>query len=211
MKTMQEGLAEILTRSPVMPVLTIEDAHDAVPIAQALAAGGIAAVEITLRTPAGLAAIRAIAAGAPDIVVGAGTVLSPTAYAAAAEAGARFCVAPGATPALSAFAKGSSAVFLPGAATASEAMVLLEAGYALQKFFPAAQAGGTALLSAWAAPLPDIRFCPTGGITAATAPDYLKLPNVVCVGGSWLVPKEAVKAKDWRRITALAAEAAALR
>jgi 2-dehydro-3-deoxyphosphogluconate aldolase/(4S)-4-hydroxy-2-oxoglutarate aldolase len=204
-------LASILSAAPVVPVLTVEDWTSAVPLARALVAGGLPAIEITLRTPAALKAIRAVAAEVEGALAGAGTVLSRAQLEEAAEAGARFAVSPGASPGLLAAAAGSALPLLPGAATASEAMALLELGYSLQKFFPAEAAGGPAVLKALAAPLPGVRFCPTGGIDAKNARAYLSLPNVVCVGGSWVAPREAVETSDWGRIEALAREAAALR
>jgi 2-dehydro-3-deoxyphosphogluconate aldolase/(4S)-4-hydroxy-2-oxoglutarate aldolase len=204
-------LASILSAAPVVPVLTIDDWKSAVPIARALVAGGLPAIEITLRTPAALKAIRAVAAEVEGAFAGAGTVLSRAQLEEAAEAGARFAVSPGASPGLLASAAGSALPLLPGAATASEAMALLELGYSLQKFFPAEAAGGTALLKALAAPLPGVRFCPTGGIDAKNARTYLALPNVICVGGSWVALKDAVEKGDWARIEALAREAAGLR
>ncbi|TCZ64792.1 bifunctional 4-hydroxy-2-oxoglutarate aldolase/2-dehydro-3-deoxy-phosphogluconate aldolase [Roseicella aquatilis] len=204
-------VAEILALGPVIPVVTVGDARGAVPLARALVEGGVRVIEVTLRTPAALDAIRRIAAEVPEAVVGAGTVLGADQVEAALEAGAAFLVSPGATEALVAAARRAAAPLLPGAATVSEAMRLLEAGFACQKFFPAAAAGGTAALAAIGAPLPQIRFCPTGGISAADAGSYLRLPNVACVGGSWLTPAEAVAAGDWGRVRALAQAAAALR
>lgn len=204
-------LVALFAGTPVVPVLTIETATSALPLARALLAGGLGVLEITLRTPAGLPAIAAIAREIEGAVVGAGTVLTPAQYEAAARAGARFVVSPGATPALLDAAAASSVPFLPAAATPSEAMALLERGHSFLKFFPAEPAGGIAYLKALAAPLPEIRFCPTGGIDAAKAALYLDLPNVLCVGGSWVAPGDAVAAGDWPRITALARAAAALR
>lgn len=208
--SLQEGLAEILALSPVVPVLTIEDAAQAVPLARALLEGGIGVVEVTLRTAAALDAIAAMA-GVPGMVVGAGTVLTPSQYEAVAAAGARFVVSPGSSEALLDAAARSGVPFLPGAATPSEVLVLLEQGYRLQKFFPAEPAGGIPMLKALAAPIPDVRFCPTGGVGIGNARDYLALPNVVCVGGSWLTPAPALAAGDWRSVTALAAEVATLK
>ncbi|MDE1959810.1 MAG: bifunctional 4-hydroxy-2-oxoglutarate aldolase/2-dehydro-3-deoxy-phosphogluconate aldolase [Xanthomonadaceae bacterium] len=207
----QHGLEAILRRGPVMPVVVIDDAAQALPLARALLAGGIRSIEITLRTPAALGAIRAIAAGVDGMAVGAGTVLSPADLEAAARAGAHFAVSPGSTPALRAATADRALPWLPGAATASEVMALREAGYRLQKFFPAAAAGGVALLRSLHGPLPDVRFCPTGGISAETAPDWLALSDVVCVGGSWLTPADRLRAADWRAIEALARQAVALR
>jgi 2-dehydro-3-deoxyphosphogluconate aldolase / (4S)-4-hydroxy-2-oxoglutarate aldolase len=203
-------LGALLAGTPVVPVLTIESVATALPLARALVAGGISVLEITLRTPAALEAIRAIAGEVEGAVVGAGTVLTPAQYQSAARAGAAFVVSPGATPALLEAAAASSVPFMPGAATASEVMRLLESGYRCLKFFPAEPAGGIPYLGALAAPLPEAAFCPTGGIDLERAPGYLALPNVVCVGGSWLAPRDAVVAGDWPRITALARAAAAL-
>jgi 2-dehydro-3-deoxyphosphogluconate aldolase/(4S)-4-hydroxy-2-oxoglutarate aldolase len=204
-------LCTLFAGTPVIPVLTVEGSASAVPLARALVAGGLRVLEITLRTPASLQALKAIAGEVEHAVVGAGTVLTPAQYEAAARAGARFVVSPGATPALLDAAASSAAPFLPGAATASEAMALLERGHTFLKFFPAEPAGGIAYLKALAAPLPEARFCPTGGIDAESAVLYLDLPNVPCVGGSWVAPGAAVAAGDWPRITALARAAAALR
>jgi 2-dehydro-3-deoxyphosphogluconate aldolase/(4S)-4-hydroxy-2-oxoglutarate aldolase len=202
--------AGICALAPVIPVLVIEDTGQAEGLARALVAGGLPVLEVTLRTPAALDAIRAMAA-VPGAVVGAGTLLAPEDVRAARAAGASFGVSPGATDRLLEACAAADLPLLPGAATASEVMALLETGYRVQKFFPAEAAGGAAALAALGAPLPQVAFCPTGGITAALAPAYLKLPNVACVGGSWVAPKAAVAAGDWARVTALAAEAAALR
>lgn len=204
-------LASLFAGTPVIPVLTLHDAAAAVPLARALVAGGLRVLEITLRTAAALPTIEAIAREVEEAVVGAGTVLSPAQYEAAARAGARFAVSPGATPALLDAAEASAVPLMAAAATPSEVMVLLERGHWFLKFFPAEPAGGVAYLRALAAPLPEARFCPTGGVDAATAPLYLDLPNVPCVGGSWVAPGDAVAAGDWARITALARAAAALR
>jgi 2-dehydro-3-deoxyphosphogluconate aldolase/(4S)-4-hydroxy-2-oxoglutarate aldolase len=205
------SLEAILKAAPVVPVLTIEDWQAAVPLARALVAGGLPAIEITLRTPAALEAIRAIAAEVEGAFVGAGTVLTREQYSAAAGAKARFVVSPGASSALVQAAEDIDVPLLPGASTATEAMTLLDYGYPILKFFPAGPAGGPAYLKALASPLPGVRFCPTGGVDAANAAEYLALPNVICVGGSWIAPKEAVAAADWPRIETLAREAAALR
>ncbi|MGK5557706.1 bifunctional 4-hydroxy-2-oxoglutarate aldolase/2-dehydro-3-deoxy-phosphogluconate aldolase [Actinomadura kijaniata] len=201
----------LLDLAPVVPVVVIDDADAAVPLAAALVAGGLPVIEVTLRTPAALTAIERIAAQVPDAVVGAGTIVRPRDAADAAAAGSRFLVSPGCTPALREAMTATGLPFLPGVSSASEAMALLEHGITALKFFPAEAAGGTAYLKSLGGPLPGIRFCPTGGITPATAPDYLALPNVGCVGGSWLTPADAVKDGDWDRIRALAAEAATLR
>jgi 2-dehydro-3-deoxyphosphogluconate aldolase / (4S)-4-hydroxy-2-oxoglutarate aldolase len=204
-------LENILRRAPVIPVVIIEDLKDAVPLARALVAGGLPVIEITLRTSAGLEAIRAISAEVPDAVVGAGTALSAAQFESAMAAGAKFVVSPGATDALLAAVAGADVRLLPGVATASEAMRLIERGYEFAKFFPAAASGGAAFLSSIASPLPQLKFCPTGGITLASAPDYLKLPNVVCIGGSWMVGRAAIAAGDWAGITAGAKAASVLK
>ncbi|MFE7628391.1 bifunctional 4-hydroxy-2-oxoglutarate aldolase/2-dehydro-3-deoxy-phosphogluconate aldolase [Streptomyces sp. NPDC057509] len=203
--------SSVLDLAPVVPVVVLEDAADAVPLARALVAGGLPAIEVTLRTAAALDAIRAIAAEVPDAVVGAGTVISPGNVSDTVAAGARFLVSPGWTDALLDAMQGSGLPFLPGVSTASEVVALLERGVTGMKFFPAEAAGGTAYLKALSAPLPQARFCPTGGISLASAPSYLALPNVGCVGGSWMVPGDAVAARDWGRVERLAAEAAELR
>ncbi|WP_246850031.1 bifunctional 4-hydroxy-2-oxoglutarate aldolase/2-dehydro-3-deoxy-phosphogluconate aldolase [Nocardioides xinjiangensis] len=200
----------LLSLVPVVPVVVIDDLAHAVPVARALVAGGLPVVELTLRTPVALDAIAAIAAEVPDILVGAGTVVSPSQVEQAVEAGAGFLVSPGSTPSLLAEMSACGLPFLPGTATVSEAMAVLEAGRTEMKFFPAEASGGAAYLRSLASPLPAARFCPTGGITAATAASYLALPNVGCVGGSWLTPADALAAGDWDRVRALAAEAAAL-
>jgi 2-dehydro-3-deoxyphosphogluconate aldolase / (4S)-4-hydroxy-2-oxoglutarate aldolase len=196
---------------PVLPVVVVDSLDQAVPVARALVAGGLPAIELTLRTPVALDAIRAIAAEVPDILVGAGTITTPDQAELAAEAGAQFLVSPGLTPSLLAAMQDTGLPFLPGTATASEVLAALEAGCTELKCFPAEAAGGAAYLKAIGGPLPTARFCPTGGITLAAAPTYLALPNVGCVGGTWLTPADALAAGDWARVTALAAEAAALR
>lgn len=195
---------------PVMPVVVARTPDEGVAIARALVAGGLPAIELTLRTPAALDAIRAIADEVPEILVGAGTITRPGHVKLAADAGARFLVSPGTTGSLLHAMQDSGLPFLPGVATLSEVLAALEAGCTELKFFPAEASGGTAFLKAAAGPVPAARFCPTGGITATTAPAYLALPNVGCVGGSWLTPPDAVASGDWDRISALAAEAAAL-
>ncbi|WP_372613409.1 bifunctional 4-hydroxy-2-oxoglutarate aldolase/2-dehydro-3-deoxy-phosphogluconate aldolase [Aquicoccus sp.] len=208
----QTGSAEILrlcTLAPVIPVLTIEDAAHAAPLARALVAGGLPVLEVTLRTPAAPDAILAMAR-VPGAVVGAGTVITPEDAITARDAGARFAVSPGATDRLLDACETVDLPLLPGAATASEAMRLSERGYHVQKFFPAEAAGGTDMLRAIGAPLPKIRFCPTGGITAQNAPEYLQLANVASVGGSWIAPVDAIAAQDWDRIERLARDAADL-
>jgi len=210
-ETKQQQVEATMRLAPVIPVVIIDDARHAVPMARALVAGGIPAIEVTLRTPAALDAIRAIAAEVEGAVVGVGTVLTPKDFHAAEQAGARFAVSPGVSPNLLAAADDSALPLLPGAATASEAMSLLERGYRYLKFFPAVPAGGTKLLGAWASPLPQLRFCPTGGISLTSAPDFLALPNVLCVGGSWLTPNDRLKSGDWSGIEQLAREAASLK
>ncbi|EKM98082.1 bifunctional 4-hydroxy-2-oxoglutarate aldolase/2-dehydro-3-deoxy-phosphogluconate aldolase, partial [Acidocella sp. MX-AZ02] len=203
----QEGLETIMKLAPVIPVVIIDDVADAVPLARALVQGGLKAIEITLRTPVALEAIRAVANEVEGAVAGVGTVLTAKHYKQAAKAGAQFAVSPGATRKLLDAAEDADLAPLPGIASASEAMVLIERGYRFAKFFPAEAAGGAPFLSSIASPLPQLQFCPTGGITPEIAPRYLKLPNVLCVGGSWMVKKELVAAKDWAAITKLAAEA----
>jgi 2-dehydro-3-deoxyphosphogluconate aldolase/(4S)-4-hydroxy-2-oxoglutarate aldolase len=204
-------IAEVIDEAVVIPVMVIHDPGKAVPLAEALAKGGLTVLEITLRTETALDAIEAITRALPEVTVGAGTVLNRAQMQAASDRGCRFAVSPGATPALLDAAEAVGMPFLPGAASASEAMALAERGYLRQKLFPAEAAGGMALLKSLAEPLPQIRFCPTGGIDAAKAPTYLALKNVACVGGSWVAPKDAVEAGDWARIERLAAEAVALR
>jgi len=207
----QNEVEATLKLAPVVAVVVIDDISAAVPLAKALVAGGIRAIEITLRTPVALDAIRAIAGEVEGAVVGSGTVLTPEDLRASERAGAKFAVSPGATDTLCAAADASVLPWLPAAATASEAMALFERGYRFQKFFPAVPAGGVSLLRGWAAPLPGIKFCPTGGITAATAPEFLASPNVVCVGGSWLSPKDLLRAGDWQKVEALARAAATIK
>jgi 2-dehydro-3-deoxyphosphogluconate aldolase/(4S)-4-hydroxy-2-oxoglutarate aldolase len=201
--------AEICRLAPVVPVLVIEDLAHAKPLAEALVAGGLPALEVTLRTPCALDAIRAMA-DVPGGIVGAGTLLTPADVRAAKAAGARFGVSPGATPALLDACAEEGLPLLPGAVTASEVMALLERGYTVQKFFPAEQSGGAPFLKSIGSPIPQVKFCPTGGIGPKNAPDYLALKNILCVGGSWVAPKEAMAAGNWAEITRLAAEAAKL-
>ncbi|MFF9864154.1 bifunctional 4-hydroxy-2-oxoglutarate aldolase/2-dehydro-3-deoxy-phosphogluconate aldolase [Streptomyces sp. NPDC013953] len=208
---MTSAAPSALGHAPVLPVVVIDDAADAVPLARALVAGGLTAIEVTLRTAAAPAAIRAIADGVPGAVVGAGTVLSAGAVAEAVAAGARFLVSPGWTDGLLEAMAASGVPFLPGVSTASEVVALLERGVSTMKFFPAEAAGGIAYLKSMAGPLPRARFCPTGGISPASAPAYLALPNVACVGGTWMLPPDALAARDWARVESLAREAAALR
>ncbi|GAA4211040.1 MULTISPECIES: bifunctional 4-hydroxy-2-oxoglutarate aldolase/2-dehydro-3-deoxy-phosphogluconate aldolase [Microbispora] len=204
-------MSNLLDLAPVVPVVVLDDAESAVPLARALVAGGLPVIEVTLRTPAALDAIRRIAAEVPEAVIGAGTVRSPEDVESAVAAGSRFLVSPGTTPGLLAAMLASGVPFLPGVATATEAMTLAERGVRELKFFPAEPAGGVSYLKALSGPLPDVRFCPTGGITPASALSYLALSNVGCVGGSWLTPRSLVSAGDFARIEKLAAEAAALR
>jgi 2-dehydro-3-deoxyphosphogluconate aldolase / (4S)-4-hydroxy-2-oxoglutarate aldolase len=202
--------SQLLEISPVIPVVVIDDVADAVPLAEALLSGGIRVIELTLRTPVALAAISAVRSAVPDIIVGAGTVTSPALAARSAEAGASFLVTPGSTPAVLDACFATGLPFLPGASTVSEAMALAERGLTALKFFPAEAAGGVNYLKSIGGPLPGLRFCPTGGISLASAPSYLALKNVGCVGGSWLTPADALAAKDFARISTLAKEAAAL-
>lgn len=200
---------DICAMAPIVPVLVVENTADAVPLAQALVAGGLPALEVTLRTPAALDVIREMATVSGG-VVGAGTLLTPADVRAAKAAGARFGVAPGATDILLQACLDEDLPLLAGAATATEAMRLLEMGYTIQKFFPAEASGGASALKAIGAPLPQVRFCPTGGVTLQNAPDYLALSNTICAGGSWVAPKNLVASGAWDRITALAHEASQL-
>lgn len=208
---LSEAVIPLLELAPVIPVLRIDDPGSAVPLAAALAEGGLRVLEITLRTEHGLGAIGAIARALPEVVVGAGTVLTVEQLASLQGTGCRFVVTPGFTPRLLDAAERQDIPFLPAAVTPAEVMMLLERGYVRQKFFPAEPAGGVPMLRSIREPLPQVSFCPTGGIDLAKAPSYLALPNVICVGGSWVAPADAVRAKDWPRITRLAAEASALR
>lgn len=204
-------MTSLLDISPVLPVVVVDDVATAVPLARALSDGGVPVVEVTLRSDAALDAIRAIVAEVPGIRVGAGTVCSAEQVKLAGEAGAQFLVSPGATDRLLDALQGSELPFLAGTATPSDMLRLLERGIIEAKLFPATAVGGAALLRAVAGPLPQLRFCPTGGITFNTAREYLSLPNVGCVGGTWLAPKSLVGSGDWAAISRLAAEAAALR
>ncbi|MBV9993579.1 MAG: bifunctional 4-hydroxy-2-oxoglutarate aldolase/2-dehydro-3-deoxy-phosphogluconate aldolase [Caulobacteraceae bacterium] len=204
-------IVEILGLAPVMPVVTIADPRQAGALARALAAGGLRAIEVTLRTPAALEAIAAIASEAPEALPGVGTALTPKHLEEAAKAGARFAVSPGATPTLLDAARSGPLPYLPAIATASELMAAMERDYSTFKFFPAAACGGPAALKALAGPFPDARFCPTGGIDAESAPAYLALTNVLCVGGSWVVPAPAVARGDFAEIEQLARAAAGLK
>lgn len=206
-----QELVRILTAAPVVPVLTLDSVKTAVPLARALVAGGLTAIEVTLRTAGALDCIRAIADEVPGSNVGAGTVLDDKQLGEAVRAGAKFLVSPGASPKLLAAGLDAAVPFLPGVATAGEAMTLSEAGLTILKFFPAEAAGGATYLKQLAAPLPHIRFCPTGSLSPKNAGDYLALPNVICVGGSWVAPAEAVSQGNWTRVTALSREAVALK
>ena len=197
--------------APVSPVIVLNDVAHAVPMARALVAGGIRMLEVTLRTPQALACIEAIARAVPEAVVGAGTVRSKADAQAAANAGARFAVSPGYTSAVGQACRDAGLALLPGVATGSELMMAQVDGFTELKFFPAMQAGGPAMLKAWSGPFFDVRFCPTGGVSLQNAADFLALSNVVCVGGSWLVPADAMAQGDWMRITQLAADTQALR
>jgi 2-dehydro-3-deoxyphosphogluconate aldolase/(4S)-4-hydroxy-2-oxoglutarate aldolase len=203
-------MRNILDVSPVIPVVVLDDAAAAVPLARALVEGGVGIIEVTLRSPAALDAVRAIADAVPEILVGAGTVCSPAQVKAAAGAGAGFLVSPGSTDRLLDAFEDSGLPFLTGTATPSDMLRLQEREIHVAKLFPATAVGGTALLAAVYGPLPHLRFCPTGGITAATAPEFLALPNVGCVGGTWLTPRDRVAAADWPAITRLAQATAAL-
>lgn len=190
--------------APVIPVIVLNDVAHAVPLARALVAGGVRMLEVTLRTPQALACMEAIARDVPEAVVGAGTVRSQSDAQAAARAGARFAVSPGYTSAVGQACRDAGLALLPGVATGSEIMAAQQDGFNALKFFPAMQAGGPAMLKAWSGPFFDAQFCPTGGVTLQNAPELLALPNVVCVGGSWIVPADAMAQGDWARITTLA-------
>jgi 2-dehydro-3-deoxyphosphogluconate aldolase / (4S)-4-hydroxy-2-oxoglutarate aldolase len=205
------NVLEIMRVGPVIPVIVIEKLADAVPLARALVTGGVRVLEVTLRTPVGLAAVKAIASEVEGAIVGVGTITRPEDFAQSLDAGAKFGVSPGLTPTLIETARASSLPLLPGVMTPSDVIAARAAGFSELKLFPAQQAGGMGMLRALGGPFPDVTFCPTGGVTAATAPDFLALPNVACVGGSWLTPNDAIAAGDWQRITALAREAASLR
>ena len=201
---------QVMQDAPVIPVIVLHDVAHAVPMARALVAGGIRMLEVTLRTPQALACMEAIARDVPEAVLGAGTVRSRSDAQAALNAGARFAVSPGYTSALGQACRDLGLPLLPGVATGSEIMQAQADGFSQLKFFPAMQAGGLAMLKAWSGPFFDVEFCPTGGLTPENAPQFLALPNVRCVGGSWLVPADALAAGDWARITTLAAQAKAL-
>jgi len=201
---------QVMQDSPVIPVIVLNDVSHAVPLAKALVAGGIRMLEVTLRTPEALACIEAIARYVPEAVVGAGTVRSAADAQACAMAGARFVVSPGYTHAVGQACRDAGLPLLPGVATGSEVMAACEDGLSELKFFPAIQAGGVAMLKAWNGPFGDVRFCPTGGVTVTNAPEFLALPNVVCVGGSWLTPAETIARGNWSHVTALAFQACQL-
>ncbi len=201
-------MSSLLDVAPVVPVVVLTDETQAVPLARALAEGGLPIIELTLRTPSAIEAIRRIAAEVPEILVGAGTILDARQAEQAAAAGAQFLVSPGSTPALLDAMDATGLPYLPGTSTVSEMLAVAERGRTEMKFFPAEAAGGAPYLASVAGPLPHLRFCPTGGITAVNAGHYLKLPNVGCVGGSWVTPADALAEGDWARVTKLAAEAA---
>jgi 2-dehydro-3-deoxyphosphogluconate aldolase/(4S)-4-hydroxy-2-oxoglutarate aldolase len=205
------NIREIVGLAPVIPVLTITELEHAVPLARALAAGGLRVLEITLRTPVALAAITAMRKAVPNAIIGVGTLTKAVDFASADRAGAQFGVTPGFTPELAAASRGARFPLLPGVMTPTELIVVRNAGFNVLKLFPAQQAGGIGMLQALGAPFPDVLFCPTGGISRETAPDYLALPNVVCVGGSWVAPRSLLAAGDWAGIEALARDAAALK
>lgn len=201
------NVLDVMRAGPVIPVIVIEELAHAVPLAKALIAGGVRVLEVTLRTPVALEAIRAIAREAPEAIVGVGTLTRPEDFPTARDAGACFGVSPGLTPALIQAARDSGLPLLPGVMTPSDVIAARLAGFRALKLFPAQQAGGVGMLKALAGPFPDVTFCPTGGITVETAPEFLALPNVACVGGSWLTPRAALAAGDWEAITALARQA----
>lgn len=205
------NVLEVMRTGPVIPVIAIEDLAHAVPLAKALVAGGVRVLEVTLRTAAGLDSIRAIAREVPDAIIGVGTLTRPEEFAKAVEAGARFGVSPGLTPTMIQAAHETGLPLLPGVMTPSDVIAARLAGFSQLKLFPAQQAGGIGMLKALGGPFPDVMFCPTGGVSVENAPDFLALPNVACVGGSWLVPKAAITAGDWGKITTLAKEASALK
>ena len=211
MSLTNQGIREVLGRAPVIPVLTVPALEHAVPLARALVAGGLPVLEVTLRSAAALPAIRAIRAAVPEAIVGAGTVIDEVQLADAVAAGSQFIVSPGFSASLSLAARAAGVAMLPGVATASELMAALAAGFDTLKVFPAAQAGGVAMLKAFSGPFPQVRFCPTGGIDPASAPGYLALPNVLCVGMSSIAPADLLAQGDYAAITARARDAAALR
>ena len=203
------NIRDICAAAPVIPVLMVERSADAAPLARALVAGGLPVLEVTLRTDCALAAIREMRAAIPEAIIGAGTLRHPADVAACRDAGAQFGVSPGAPMPLIEAVTAAGYPFLPGCATPTEAMALADQGFEVVKFFPAGAAGGPAMLKALASPLPDLRFCPTGGVTLDNAPDYLGLPNVAVVGGSWVAPKSLIDAGDWTAVESLAREAVA--
>ncbi len=205
------NIREIVGFAPVIPVLTIADLEQAIPLARALTAGGLRVIEITLHTPVALAAVELLRKAVPEAIIGAGMLTRAVDFAAAGRVGAQFGVTPGLTPELAAAARGARFPLLPGVMTPTEVSAARSAGFNVLKLFPAEQAGGIGMLRALAGSFPDVLFCPTGGITRALAPDYLALRNVVCVGGSWAAPRGLVAAGDWHAIEALAREAAALK
>ena len=205
------NIREVVGLTPVIPVLTLSDVEHAVPLARALLQGGLRVLEITLRTPVAIACVQAIRSSVPDAIIGVGTLTRAVDFAAADRAGAQFGVTPGLTPELAAAARGARFPLLPGVMTPTEVIAARLAGFNVLKLFPAHQAGGVGMLRALGAPFPDVLFCPTGGITRASAPDYLALPNVVSVGGSWVAPGAMIEARDWQGIEALARDAAALK
>ncbi|MGQ0620672.1 MAG: bifunctional 4-hydroxy-2-oxoglutarate aldolase/2-dehydro-3-deoxy-phosphogluconate aldolase [Panacagrimonas sp.] len=205
------NISDVMEAGPVIPVIVLDDVSQAVPLARALVAGGIRVLEVTMRTPVALDCIRAMRAEVPDAIVGAGTITRGTDLEAAIAAGSQFGVSPGATPDLLKRIADSGLPFLPGSMTPSDVMLRREAGFTRLKLFPAAQAGGIGMLKALASVFPDVRFCPTGGIDANSAPAFLALPNVACVGGSWIVPADRIRAGDWAAITRLAQQACGLR
>lgn len=207
---MNEALLAILRRAPVIPVIVLEDARRAAPLAEALVAGGLPVLEVTLRTPAALEAVKLMRQAAPEAVVGVGTIIAPEQFAVARDAGAQFGVSPGCTAQLAVAARESGLPWLPGVMTPGEVMQARASGFNPCKLFPAQQAGGTGMLKALHAVFPEMRFCPTGGVSRGNAAEYLALPNVACVGGSWIAPAELVIRGDWAAIRELAAEAAAL-
>ena len=210
-ETKRETIAGYAALAPVIPVVTVDDPAQAVALARTLVEAGLPAVEITLRTSSALHCIEAVARAVPDAVLAAGTVIRPRQIEEATEAGAKFLVTPGTSPRMAEALADAALPAMPACATVSEALHLFELGFDLLKFFPAGASGGTAWLKSVSAPIPDVRFCPTGGLDGQSAPDYLACPNVACVGGSWMIPKDALAAGDWPRIEALARDAAALR
>jgi len=204
-------IRDIVGLAPVIPVLTVTELDHAVPLARALAAGGLRVLEVTLRTPVALAAIAAMRKAVPEAIVGVGTLTRAVDFAGADRAGAQFGVSPGLTPELAAAARGARFPLLPGVMTPTELIAARAQGFSVLKLFPAQQAGGIGMLQALGAPFPDVLFCPTGGITRSTAPDFLALPNVACVGGSWVAPRQLLERGDWAGIEQLARDAASLR